>query len=144
MGVGLALAAGADGPGPGHARILHPGPFEMTIQASLAGQVLTGVPLADLADAFRRAGLDAHYHRNPGGHEEVRVNGAGDADCLLERGDPGEYLVCDAGGERGAVQDMARTLSAVLTGMGVRHRLELLNEDDREMFAYLHHGWPLS
>jgi hypothetical protein len=116
----------------------------MTNEASLAGQIVTDVPLADVADALRRAGLDAHYHANPQGGEEVRVAGADDADCLVEPGNPGEYLVCDAGGEREALQDMARTLSAALTGMGIRHRLELYDEDDRRMFAYFHHGWPLS
>jgi oxalate decarboxylase/phosphoglucose isomerase-like protein (cupin superfamily) len=114
----------------------------MTDDASLAGQVMTDVPLADVADAFRRAGLDAHYHANPHGGEEVCVD-TGDADCLVEPRDPGEYLVCDAGGERAALEEMARTMSAVLTGMGIRHRLELYDEDDREMFAYLHHAWPL-
>ena len=115
----------------------------MTDEASLAGQLMTDVPLADVADAFRRAGLEAHYHANPHGDVEVHVDGAGDADCLLEPGNPGEYLVCDAGGERAAPEGMARTMSTVLTTMGIRHRLELLNADDREMFAYLHHGWPL-
>lgn len=116
----------------------------MTDEASLAGQILTDVSLAELADAFRRAGLDAHYHRNPHGDEEVFVNGAGDADadCLLQTYTPGEYLVVDSGGERGALEEMARTMSTVLTGMRIIHRLELYG-DDREMFAYLHHGWPL-
>jgi|GEM_PF-4372629 len=113
----------------------------MTNEASLAGQLMTDVPLARVADAFRRAGLDTHYHANPRGGVEVRVNGAGDADCLVEPGDPGEYLVCDAGGESEMVEEMARTMSAVLTGMGIRHRLELY-EDERRMFAYLHHDWP--
>ena len=115
----------------------------MTNEAYLAGQLLTDVPLADVADAFRRAGLEAHYHANPHGDVEVHVDGAGDADCLLGSGDPGEYLALDSGGERAALEEMARTMSAVLTTMGIRHRLELLNADDREMFAYLHHGWPL-
>jgi hypothetical protein len=50
---------------------------------------------------------------------------------------------CDAGGERAALEGMARTISAVLATLGIHHRLELYDEDDREMFAYLHHGWPL-
>jgi hypothetical protein len=116
----------------------------MTNEASLAGQFMTDVPLADVADAFRRAGLDAHYHKNPQGHEEVFVNGAGDADCLLEPDTPSEYLVADAGGERGPLEEMARAMSTVLTGMRIIHRLELYNVDDGEMFAYLHYGWPLS
>ena len=115
----------------------------MTNEASLAGQIMTDVPLAYVADAFRRAGLDTYYHENPHGGVEVRVSGAGNADYLVEPGDPGEYLVCDAGGERGAVEDMARTLSATLTEMGIRHRLELYDED-HDMFAYHHHDWPLS
>lgn len=115
----------------------------MNHEASLAGQMITNVPLADLADAFRRAGLDAHYHANPFGDEEVPVAGAGDADCLLERVRPGEYLVVDSGGERTALEEMARAMSAALSGMAIRHRLELYDRDDREMFAYLHHRWPL-
>jgi hypothetical protein len=111
--------------------------------ASLAGQILTDLPLVELFHAFRRAGLDAHYHVAPHGAADVRVNGAGDAGCLVEDGDPGEYLVCDAGGERGALAEMARTMSAALAGMGVRHRLELYDGDDAEMFLYLHLGWPL-
>jgi hypothetical protein len=114
----------------------------MTDQASLAGQFMTDVPLADVADAFRRAGLGAHYHQNPRGDEEVHVNGAGDADCLLQPDTPSEYLVADAGGERGALEEMARTMSTVLTGMRIIHRLELYGLD-QEMFAYLNHGWPL-
>jgi hypothetical protein len=114
----------------------------MTDEAYLAGQLLTDVSLADLADAFRRAGLEVDYHENPHGDVEVRVNGAGDADCLVYRGDPGEYMVEDAGGERAALEEMARTMSTVLTGMRIIHRLELHNGVDREMFAYLHHGWP--
>jgi hypothetical protein len=116
----------------------------MSTEASLAGQILTDVSLADLANAFRRAGLDAHYHQNPHGDEEVFVNGAGDADadCLLQPETPGEYLVADAGGERGAVEEMARAMSTVLTGMRIVHQLELYNMDDRERFAYLDYGWP--
>ncbi len=115
----------------------------MTDNASLAGKLLTDVSLADLADAFRRAGLEAHYHANPHGDVEVHVDGAGDADCLLGPGDPGEYLVLDSGGERAALEEMARTMSTVLTGMRIIHGLELHDRVDREMFAYLHHGWPL-
>jgi hypothetical protein len=37
----------------------------MTNEASLAGQIMTDVPLADVADAFRRAGLDTHGFREP-------------------------------------------------------------------------------
>lgn len=115
----------------------------MTDDAYLGGQMMADVPLADLADAFRRAGLDADYHANPHGDEEVFVDGAGDADCLLMPEHPGEYWVCDSGGERAGLEEMARTMSAVLTGMGIRHRLELYDRADHEMFAYLHHGWPL-
>jgi hypothetical protein len=116
----------------------------MTNEAWLAGQLMTDIPLADVADAFRRAGLDAYYHRNPHGDEELAVDGAGDADCLLQREAPSEYRVADAGGERGALEDMARAMSTVLTGMRIVHQLELCNVDDRERFAYLDYGWPVS
>ena len=105
--------------------------------------IMTGVPLADVADAFRRAGLDTYYHENPHGDVEVHVNGAGDADCLLVPLRPGEYLVCDSGGERDTVEDMARTLSATLTGMGIRHELEVFDAD-HQVLLDLHFEFPVS
>lgn len=114
----------------------------MTDEASLAGKMMTDVPLADVADALRRAGLEAYYHANPFGDEEMPVGSAGDADCLVERVGPGEYRVADSGGERAEVEDMARTMSAVLATMAIRHWLEVY-DDKHGMFACLHYGWPL-
>ena len=112
-------------------------------EALIFGQALTGLPPADLADALRRAGLDARCresaHREGGAY--VRVDGPGAADCSLERGDPGEYLVHDAGGPRGALEALARALSAALAGLGIRHRLELYGEGD-PLEPYLQLGWP--
>ncbi len=100
--------------------------------ALLFGQARTDLPPDGLADALRRAGLDARCresaHREGGAY--VRVDGPGSADCSLERGDPGEYLVHDAGGERGPLEDLARALSAALAALGIRHRLELYGEGE--------------
>lgn len=111
-------------------------------QALLFGQALTDLPPAALVDVLRRAGLDARYresaHRVGGAY--VRVDGPG-ADCSLERGEPGEYLVHDAAGEREALEALARTLSAALAEIGVRHRLELYDDDDPSG-ACFRHQWP--
>ena len=101
-------------------------------EALLFGQALTDLLPNDLADALRRAGLDARYresaHRFGGAY--VRVDGPGGVDCSLERGEPGEYLVHDAGGERQALEALASALSAALAKLGVRHRLELYDDGD--------------
>jgi hypothetical protein len=113
--------------------------------ARLFGQALTDLPPAALADALRRAGLDARYresaHRVGGAY--VRVDGPGGADCSLERGEPGEYLVHDAGGEREPLEALARALSAALAKLGVRHRLELYDDGDPSGASPLHR-WPAS
>jgi hypothetical protein len=100
--------------------------------ALLFGQALTNLLPDGLATALRRAGLNARYresaHRFGGAY--VRVDGPGGADCSLERGEPGEYLVHDAGGEREALESLARALSAALAKLGVRHRLELYDDGD--------------
>jgi hypothetical protein len=118
----------------------------MTVERSesgLAGQVMTDLTPAELAPAFRRAGLDARFVESTYKGASARLLGVGEADCSLQRGDPGEYLVLDAGGERGALADLARALSATLTGMGIRHRLELYDAD-HQMVLYLHFEFPLS
>lgn len=112
-------------------------------QALLFGQALTNLLPNELAHALRRAGLDARYresaHRSGGAY--VRVDGPGGADCSLERGEPGEYLVHDAGGGREALEALARALSAALAGLGVRHRLELYDDGDPSG-AGPRHTWP--
>lgn len=114
-------------------------------EALLFGQARSDLPPDGLADALRRAGLDARCresaHREGGAYG--RLDGPGDADCALERGAPGEYLAHDAGGPLHALEGLARALSAALAGLGIRHRLELYGEGDpREPCLQL--GWPLS
>lgn len=112
-------------------------------EARLFGQALTNLLPDDLATALRRTGLDARYresaHRFGGAY--VRVDGPGGADCSLERGGPGEYLVHDAAGERGALEALARALSTALGKLGVRHRLELYDDGDSSD-AGPRHRWP--
>jgi hypothetical protein len=115
----------------------------MTEQAGLGGQVMTDLTPAQLTPALRRAGLDATFTESRGDGAYVWLDGVGDADCAIMPYKPGVYLVCDAGGERGALEDLARTLSAALAAMGIRHGLALFDEA-RQMFAYLHLDWPLS
>ena len=112
-------------------------------EAGLAGQVMTDLTPAKLAPALQRAGLYATLKESRGEGASVWLDGVGDADCSIQPCEPGEYLVCDAGGERGALEDLTRALSAALAGMGIRHRLELYDES-HQMVVYLHLDWPLS
>jgi hypothetical protein len=112
-------------------------------QGRLAGQVMTSLTPAELTPALRSAGLRATLTESRGEGPSVWLDAVGDADCSIQPYEPGEYLVCDAGGELGALDDLARSLSAALTGMGIRHRLEVYDED-HDMSSYLHHDWPLS
>lgn len=112
-------------------------------EAGLAGQVMTDVAPTELASALRRAGLYARLVEATFKGASVRLRGAGDADCSLQRASPGEYLVLDAGGEQGALENLARALSATLAEMSIRHRLELYDEDHR-MVLYLHLGFQRS
>jgi hypothetical protein len=113
-------------------------------EAGLSGMVITDLPPAELTSALERAGLRASLAQSTHKGARVFIDAlVGDADCEIQPYRPGEYLVANAGGERGALLEMSRGLSAALTGMGIRHALELYGAD-REMYAYFHHEWPLS
>ena len=111
--------------------------------ALLFGHAASDLPPRELADALRRAGLDAHYREsaNRVGGEYVRIQGADDADCSLERDQPGEYLVHDAAGERASLEAMARALSAALAELRIPHRLEFY-ADGEAPDPILRLEWP--
>jgi hypothetical protein len=115
---------------------------DLPVEASVAAQVMTHLTPAELAPALRRAGLDAHLGQSTYKGAWVTLAGAGDLDCSLQPNDSGEYLLRDGCGERRALEELARALSAALSRMGIRHRMELYDEN-HHMFDYLHHDWPL-
>ena len=103
---------------------------------------MTGLPVAALADALRRAGLSAqaressHYE----GGAYVRVNAMPDVHCSLERLAFAEYLARGDAETLDALATLARTLSAALATLGIRHSLELYAGD--ELAAHFHHQSP--
>lgn len=116
-------------------------------EARLFGQVHGTLPPSALAEALRRAGLDAHCRASSlfDGGEYVRVRASGDAHAALERTGPGAYLVHDAAGDPAAMAGLARALAAALTALDLPHRLELYtgtDADEDAPAAYHAHRWP--
>jgi hypothetical protein len=111
-------------------------------EAQVAARVMTDLTPAELVPMLRLEGLDAHFRQSTYKGAWVRLQGADDFDCSLQPNEPGEYLLRDGFGERRALEALARDLSSALVRMGIRHRMELYDED-HHMFDYLHHDWPL-
>ena len=111
-------------------------------EAHVAAQVMTELTPAELVPLLRGEGLDAHFCQSTYKGAWVWLEGADDTDCTLEPIEPGEYLLRDGFGERHALEPLARHLSAALVRLGIRHRMELYDED-HHMVDYLHHDWPL-
>lgn len=113
------------------------------MDAVMSGTVMTDLPRHALAEALRRAGIPAQVRQSShyADGEYVRAGGESGVYCSLERASPSEYLVRgDAEGVE-ALETYARALSAALAGLGVRHRLELYDEEGA-LAAYVHHQWP--
>lgn len=110
-------------------------------EPQVAAQVMTHLTPAELVPLLRREGLDAHFTQSTHKGAWVWLEGANDLDFFLEPIAPGEYLLRDGFGERGPLEDLTRSLSAALVRMGIRHRMELYDEN-KHMFDYLHHDWP--
>ena len=97
------------------------------------GQVETLLPF----DAFARIFDHAGWHTNVGRYS-VRVSGPlGDYKFVYNGG---EYFLED-GIDAADVLAAARSLSALLSSHGLRHRFEIYEENDR-LVLYLHHNWP--
>lgn len=108
----------------------------------MAGVLMTALPVAALADALVGAGLAAEARESSlmEGGAYVRVGGAPDVHCALERLPSAEYLARGDAESLDALAALARALSAALTGLGIRHQLEVYA--GAELAAYLHHQWP--
>ena len=110
-------------------------------EAHAAAQITTDLTPAELAPLLRREGLGAHFSQSTWKGAWVWLEGTGDFDCSLQPTQPGEYLLRDGFGERRALETLARNLSSALVRLGIRHRMELYDEN-QHMFDYLHYDWP--
>jgi sarcosine oxidase gamma subunit len=116
---------------------------DRSADGALFGQVMAELAAPALTEALRHAGIVAEPRESayPAARAEIRVHRAAGVECLLEQVAPAEYLVRDASGTLDALRNLAEGLSAALTGLGVRHRLEVYADDD-SLAAYFHHQYP--
>jgi hypothetical protein len=107
------------------------------------GQVMTDLAVPALADALERAGLRTQRRESSlfQGGEYVSLWGHPGVVSSLERVEPGEYLARGDADTVDALEPVARALSGALTGLGMRHRLEVY-DDDGTLAAYFHHQFP--
>lgn len=116
---------------------------EASSEVRLYGHALTDLDPPALARGLARAGLPPMLRESSlrGGGTYLRIHGAADAECTLERIAPAEYQAAGDAVDADAFHALVRALSAALAGMDVRHRLEVYDGDD-VLVAYFHHLWP--
>jgi hypothetical protein len=109
--------------------------------ATLVGQVITSLPVSELAAEFGMGGLDARVRESSHytGGEYIRVYD-GD-DFTLERIRNSEYLVRGVDDSLAKLIDIASRVSGRLIELRIRHRFELY-APPKKLMHYLHFGWP--
>jgi hypothetical protein len=107
------------------------------------GQIDAGLTLEALGAALTAGGLapEARRSAHSTGGRYVRLRSEG-AELSFERVSDAEILVLGDSEGHAPLRALAWAASRALAAAGLRHRLEVYEEEDDRLAAYLHHGWP--